>query len=33
MNGNTRLYEMRRRGIDAKVPYERYTPDNSAFDY
>lgn len=30
-DGNTRLYELRRRGMNVDVPYEHYTPNNSYF--
>ncbi|HEY4481248.1 MAG TPA: RHS repeat-associated core domain-containing protein [Candidatus Brocadiaceae bacterium] len=28
-DGNTRIYEIQRRGLDVDVPVEKYTPDNS----
>jgi hypothetical protein len=33
INGNTRLYELQRRGLNVDVPYETYTPNNSPFDW
>lgn len=29
VDGNTRIYEIQRRGLDVDVPLEKYTPDNS----
>ncbi|TRX58280.1 hypothetical protein FNH22_14575 [Fulvivirga sp. M361] len=31
VQGNTRVYEIRRRGLDVDIPYKRYTPDDSYF--
>lgn len=30
-DGNTRIYEIQRRGLDVDVPVKTYTSDNSAF--
>ncbi len=30
-DGNTRLYEIKNRGLDVDVPYQNYTPDDSMF--
>jgi len=30
-DGNTRIYELQRRGLNVDVPYAKYTPDNSMF--
>jgi RHS repeat-associated protein len=31
VDGNTRIYEIKRRGLDVDVPVDRYTPNDSAF--
>jgi hypothetical protein len=31
VDGNTRVYELQRRGLSADIPVKKYTPDGSAF--